>query len=214
MIPYILISATNELYITNISNSPRIVSLIFAILVIIFFIFLLLFTFYLSVSSYKLDENKHNKLGEFFLGIKQQKRFKIYTTIFLFRRGFFVVYLLALQTVKSKIVIGGFSFVQLIYTIYLIFFRPFIEKKGNIIEIINELFFFLLFGSLIFLNKESDWNTNITSAYVWVILANNLVVGVIVIGKFNLITILLYLFLELSNIIIKKIIREVLQKLN
>ena len=191
MTQLVLISATYELYKANTSSNLRIASLIVSISMILLYLAFCLFSLYLSISSYKVVETCHNKLGEFYTGIKMQNRFKIYTTILLIRRGLYVSLLILLESVNSKILIGFISFIQFAYVIYLFLLRPFIEKKWSIIEIINEIYFFLLLSSLIFLNKESDWNQALILIYIWVIVSNNIVIAFIVIGKLNLIIILL-----------------------
>ena len=185
IVQFILISANYELYKADTSSNYRIASLTIAGFALVLFISLVLFTLYLSLSSYKITENSHNKLGEFFLGLKQGKKFKIYTTIFLIRKGFYVIFFITLQSVNSKILIGIISFSQIVYIVYLCFLWPFVEKKWNAIEIINEIFFFLLLGSLIFLNKELDWNNTTELVYIWLIVSNSIIVGVIVAGKLN-----------------------------
>ena len=61
--------------------------------------------------------------------------------------------------------VGILSIIQFCYVIWIIVLRPFSETKGNIIEIINELFFIVLLGSLVYLNSEENWNATNTSIY-------------------------------------------------
>ena len=70
---FILVSLTNELYIFNVSNSLRIISILFAICLLISFIVFLLSIFLVSISTYKLSENEHNIFAELFIGLKHQK---------------------------------------------------------------------------------------------------------------------------------------------
>ena len=67
---FLLISAINEVAQFNVSNSFRIASLIVAILVLILSVALILAVGLLSFSSYEVIEGKHNKIGEFFNGVK------------------------------------------------------------------------------------------------------------------------------------------------
>ena len=48
---------------------------------------------------------------------------------------------------------------------YLVAVRPFKEIKGNMIEIINEIFFCFFLGVLIYLDEKSKWTSTITSVY-------------------------------------------------
>ena len=131
---------------------------------------------YLSCSSYHLNDDSHNKLEEFFIGLKQQKKFKVYISIKMGRRILFVSFLITLVCFSSKLLIGVLSVIQIFYLIYLAFLRPFEKVKGNIIEIVNECYFLLLLSSLYFLNTESDWTSIIISAYLWIISSNSMVI--------------------------------------
>ena len=95
---------------------------------------------------------------------------------------FFVLFLITLASVRSWMVIGVLTILQLCYTIFIIIQRPFEETKWNIIEIVNELYFFILFGSLIHLNSIEKWSFIITRVYIWVIVSNNMVAFLIVFG--------------------------------
>ena len=103
---FVLVSSSYELYKGNLSNSQRILSFWVSMLMIATFSILALFILYLSQSSYIIDETKHNKLGEFFSGIKQHKIFKIYTGVLLIRREVFVIILITLESINSRILIG------------------------------------------------------------------------------------------------------------
>ena len=96
---YILLSSINELYYINLSGSLRILSFSFAILIIVLFVLFLAFALYLSLSSYKIEENSLNKLSEYFDGIKSGTKYKISVPIQLIRRAAYV----ALVTVSWKV---------------------------------------------------------------------------------------------------------------
>ena len=182
---YILISSLHEIINFHSSNTLKVVSLVFSILILCLCISIIVFVLYLSLSSYEAIEESHNKLGEFFNGIKMQKKFKLYSSILLIRRFVFIILLLSLVSIKSWMLVGILSIIQFFYVIWIIVLRPFSETKGNIIEIINELFFIVLLGSLVYLNSEENWNATNTSIYVWIITSNNLVAFIIVLGTFQ-----------------------------
>ena len=68
-----LISSVYEIYKADFSNTLKFISFTFAISWLLVFAILVTITIYLSLSSYKLIENRHNNLGEFFVGLKQLK---------------------------------------------------------------------------------------------------------------------------------------------
>ena len=180
---YMLIWSIKEIFSFNCSESFRIISLIFAFVVLIVCIFLIFATFGLFFSSYETNEDEHCKLGEFYNGIQMCKKNKIYICMLLWRRALFVILLITLNSVSSPITIGVLWFIQLCYLIYIWIIRPFKETKSNMTEIINELYFlFVLFG-LIFLNSKNDWKTIFQNIYIWLIWSNTLSVFLIFKGK-------------------------------
>ena len=184
----LLISLTYEIYKFNASNFVRIVSLSTAILLLLLSIvcfILIIFTIIIAFSSYQVDENEHNKLEEIVKGIKTDKKFKIYSPILLFRRAVFVVILITFTFASSKLIIGILSFLQLIYAASIMIQRPFKEVKINLIEIINEIYFFGLMFSLFFLNTNNDWNSFKISLYVWVLASNSMIDCFIILGIFK-----------------------------
>jgi hypothetical protein len=58
----------------------------------------------------------------------------------------------------------------------LLLVRPFAESKDVVIEVINEMFFIVLTGMLMFFNKPSHWDEYSEMVYIFTIMTNNLVV--------------------------------------
>ena len=173
---FLLICSVYEVYSFNDSQLFRVISLGFAILTNATWFLTSAFVFYLSASLYTVDESKHNKLGEFFNGLKMQRRFKLHAFMLIFRRTVFVVLLLTWDSVASRLLIGVLAFLQLIYLAYVWFMRPFRQFKDNLIEIVNEIYFLLLLSALIYFNVESYWNSTSTSIYMWSISSNTMTV--------------------------------------
>ena len=180
---FVLISSIHEIYRYDSSQSLQILSISFAIFMLLGCIFLIIFIFYLSLSSYEVVEDNHNKLGEIFSGVKMQKKHKLYVVALLIRRALFVLLLVVLSSVSSQVLIGILVFIQVVYTVLISYIRPFSETKGNIIEIINEIYFLALLSSLIYLNSENDWNNIRTNIYSWFLTSNTIVIFFIIFGK-------------------------------
>ena len=180
---FLLICSVYEVYSFNDSQLFRVISHWFAILTNATWVLISTFVFYLSASLYTVDESKHNKLGEFFNGLKMQRRFKLHAFMLMLRRIMFVVLLLTWDSVTSRLLIGVLAFLQLIYLAYVWFMRPFWQIKDNLIEIINEIYFLLLLSALIYLNVESYWSSTTTSIYMWSISSNNMTIFLITISK-------------------------------
>ena len=132
---FLLITSVYEIYSFNSSEPLRIVSLTYAIMIFILWIFILIFAFYLSISSYTVDEDKHKKLGEIFSRLKMQRKFKLYWAILILRRSVFVILLLVPTSIPSRLLIGVLVLLQLAYFSYICYLRPFKGAKLNIIEL-------------------------------------------------------------------------------
>ena len=180
---FLLICSVYEVYSFNASQLFRVISLVFAMLTFGAWIVTSVFMFYLSASLYIVDESKHNKLGEFFNGLKMQRRFKLHAFMLMLRRIIFVVLLLTWDSVASRLLIGVLTFLQLIYLAYVWFMLPFWQIKDSLIEIVNEIYFLLLLSALIYLNEESYWSSSATSIYMWSISSNTITVFLITISK-------------------------------
>ena len=180
---FLLFTSFYEIFNFHTSEPLQIASLIFAILLFIALILLIIGVSILSLSHYEVLDDKHNKLGELFRGIKMDRKSKIYVALLLIRRAFFVVILISMQSVNSRIVVGILSFFELIYLGAIIFIRPFKEAKSNIIEIVNEICFFIIFGGLIIFNVKADWNSIVSNMYIAFITSNSIVLFIIVVGN-------------------------------
>ena len=183
---FFLISTINEIYEWNTSAKLRIVSLIFAILIISLCILMILFAAYLALSSYRIIEGQHNKLGEFLSGVKSQNKFKFYVAMLLTRRILFVLILIWAVSVSWRYVVISLVVLQAIYLSYIVLLRPFTNLKWNSIEIINEVYFITSFSILIYFDEESKWNQTVISIYVWLISSNSMITFLIIFSKIYL----------------------------
>ena len=180
---FILISSIYEISKRNTTSFYRSISFSFSILAIVLYAIVIIILQYLTFSSYKLIKGKHNMLEEFFRGLKVNRKHRFYSTMHFLRRALFVLLLITWTSVHSKVLIAILSCVQSAYVIYLSWVRPYVEVKGNLIEILNEIYYGVLLAALFILNTESDWTSLKTSIYMWTLVSNTLVVFIIVIGK-------------------------------
>ena len=186
---YILISCINEIYHINISEPNNIISLVFAILTICACFGMIVWVFVLSLSSYEVSKETHSNLEEIYNGVDTKKKSKLYVSILLIRRAVFIALLITLASIQSWLMISILSVIQFWYLTYIVLIRPFESKKDNMIEIINETFFQILLGSLIFLNSKENWNSQITNIYIWIMTSNSFAVFIIIFSKkFGVIT--------------------------
>ena len=130
---FLLIASIYEIYLFQTSKSLRIVSLVFSFLILFACILLIVFSTFLALKTLNRNENGHSSLNEFFNGVKLMKKFKIYTTALLLRRMIFILLLITLLSVPSKILIALLAIIQIFYSIFISFQRPFSEIKWNIV---------------------------------------------------------------------------------
>ena len=180
---FILISSINEIYESNTEDSYRLISFVFSILMVILFVLMIGLIQYLAFSSYSLNENEHNKLEEFFRGLQFDGKHRFYTTVLLLRRLIFIVLLITWSSISSRALIIILSLIQVGYIIYLSYIRPYKNLKENLIEILNEFYFWFLLVYLIAINTESEWSTLKENIYLYVLVSNTLVIFMIVLGK-------------------------------
>ena len=183
MSQFIIISSVNEIYQWDTTDSKRLISFIFSIIMILIFLLVVILVLYLTFSTYRLNEGEHNLLEEFFIGIQQNKRHKFYVALLLLRRFLFVILLITWLFMSSRVLIIVLSLIQFFYISSLIYLRPYEEAKDNLIEILNEIYFGLLALFLAIVNIEDQWNSTKTNTYMWVLVSNPFVVLVIVSGK-------------------------------
>ena len=198
MSQFILISSINEINILNTTNSYRIISISFSILMVLLFLIMIAFVSYLTATSYKLNENDHNKLGEFFFrGLKQDKKHRLYAIMLLIRRILFIIWIITLTMISSRFLISIILIIQLAYFVCLSYLRPYEQKKENLIEILNEIYYGILIIFLAFINIEDEWNATKTSIYMWMLASNTFIVFLIVLGK-DIIFISIVFFIKTS----------------
>ena len=183
MSQFILISSVNEIYQWDTTTTYRLLSFIYSISMVLIFLLFVILVFYLSFSAYRLNEREHNLLEEFFRGIQQKKRHKFYVTLLLLRRFLFVILPISWLFMSSRVLTIVLFLIQIFYILSLLFLRPFVETKGNLIEILNEIYFGFLVLFLTIVNTEDKWNSTKTNTYMWVLVSNTLVVLVIILGK-------------------------------
>ena len=115
---FLLVVSIYEVYSLNLSNIFNIVSFIFALLVLLFCLCYTGVVLYLSFSPYKLNDKGRNKIGEFFMGIKMENKYKFFITVLILRRTLFIVLLINLMSISSRFLVVILSFIQLTYLLY------------------------------------------------------------------------------------------------
>jgi cysteine-rich repeat protein len=125
----------------------------------------------------------------FFSGIRGTWKARLYAMMFILRRSLLWSIVIFLDT-KNGLFYKTLFFVtvQFLYLSLSIIIRPFSEVKDNICEIINEVVYTILWGSLFYLNAERRWSEISEKAYISLIMFNNLMFSFIAFGKICFIT--------------------------
>jgi hypothetical protein len=120
---------------------------------------------------------------EFFSGLKEDNVSRMFNVCNMIRRSLLALWVVVFTFLPAIAVIIVFSLLQLMFTIYTIYFRPFILKRDNLRECINELMFFCFSSIHIFFNSESTWNDTYAWIYVGVVMSNILTGSIISISR-------------------------------
>ena len=181
---FFMVSSISEIYSFDTSGYLRIISVVFAIIVLAFFAIVIVSLFIFAFSSYKEIEGEHNKLSELISGLKLNRKERLYVAILMARRLIFIMILIFSSSLSSQIVIGMLIAFQTPYLIYLFLIRPFKEMDTTIIELANEWIFIVLLITLIILNSERDWTPLLAHIYMQAICFSSFMSSVVVAGRF------------------------------
>ena len=126
---YILVSITNEVNNFNSSNPWRIVSLIFIIWLMLFFISKMILVFSLSVTYRGVPNNNYEVFEEFYSGIKNERKSRLFCSIHLIRKIYYVIILVIYPSIDTWPMISMIILYQLAYFAFLVYIRPYKEIK-------------------------------------------------------------------------------------
>ena len=110
---------------------------------------------------------------------------RAYWLIFLLRRTAF----LAIIFFADELVMIGkvilFVVIQTAYLSYIAVLRPNAGFKENLIDFINEVFYFYFVGFMLYYNSEDRWSDTITDVYFWIMMSNNFVLMLVLFCRFT-----------------------------
>ena len=113
------------------------------------------------------------------------KKYRFYVTIVLLRKLVFVSLLITWISISSRGIVIILSIIQVTYSTYVFYIRPYEDSKGNLIEVLNEIYFSFLIIFLSVINTENEWDSTKTSAYMWVLISNQLMIFLIVLSRIH-----------------------------
>ena len=174
---FLLFTSISEVYMFSSSSTARQVSLSVACLIIVFcvgFICLSIWQYLKSLKDVNLDSMIY--FTEFFSGIKSTGWAKVFSLIFLMRRTVFCWIVLLLHHAMSLTLLNStFVLIQFCYLSFWVIVRPLAEVKDNIIEIINEVFYLMLWSLLIYYQSVEQWSLTFEYIFIALIILSNII---------------------------------------
>ena len=182
---FMMLSSFSEIKSWSTSDDSKIISLWIAFILSFLWIGLVVLTFLYWIKNRNLENtNRFMSFKAFFSGLKDESRPRLYSTVLLARRAFLVIFLVMGSSLNSILIIAPMIVIQFTYLSLFVVVRPYKATKDNILEITNELFYFVLIALLSHFNSESKWTNIIESWYLFLIIGNSLVVISIMISMF------------------------------
>ena len=185
-------------------NTPGLTSLMFSICILTvcgLFVWLSIQQWLKSFNKEKFSRMHY--FVEFFNGVRDMPRTRSHCVMYFMRRT--LLWCLAvLLNIDSLLMlkISLFFGIQFWYFAFSLL-RPFTEKKDNFFEILNEIIFTILWGGFFVLQERSDWNIWIETCYLGLIVASNLIISLVGIGRSILI-----LYFSIFNKSNNKLLKE------
>ena len=153
----VVLASISELERLKMSGIMKFRSYISAISALGVVITILVFFLFHWLKYGKDEEMDSSSLRHWYSGLKQSRWSRLFNHIFMLRRIIFVLLLIFLYSEDTTIRISCIVSVQALYCIWLVIFRPFANRKDNILEIIHEVGYLIVTGALIYYQKENVW---------------------------------------------------------
>ena len=88
-----------------------------------------------------------------------------------------------MEDFQMIIKVALFVSVQAVYFAYILILRPQDSVKENLSDFINEVFYLYFVVFLLHFNTEGRWNNTITDVYFWILMLNNFILILIMLGN-------------------------------
>ena len=148
------------------------------------FIFLTLWQWIKSKNPESFEKQKYFKV--LVDGMRPKWICRSYFLAFLVRRTLFGIILFFWASLDMIVRVVLFVIVQFLITVYMVVLRPQEELKERISDIINEVFFLFFGVFLLYFNTQDRWTDTSADAYFWILMSNNFILIIIMIGKIEI----------------------------
>ena len=181
---FLLLSSFSELKTWHTTGAARIVSLWTAFVAAGVCMSLIAVSFVHWLFHRQLENTDHYMpLKELFGGLKDRSKPRLYSTVLLTRRCFLVAFLVAASSLTSTAIVVPMLVVQTVYVSLMAALRPYKSAKDNLLEVVNEVYYFAMIAMLVHYNADSKWSKASETAYLWLIIANSLTIIFIMISN-------------------------------
>ena len=183
---FIMIGGNNEIdYYINGGKINYLSSSFALFYVIVISAFLTFVVLHYIITSWKEQiTHEENYWKELYSDVKYTKSCRSYTSIYFFRRlaiSIWVVF--SVDRFGVITVLGWFSFIQFWNLIYKLIIRPFNQFSSNLIEILGDFQFFVIWSLLIHFRTQERWTNTVTYIIMGWLIASSMMVCVISIIK-------------------------------
>ena len=132
---------------------------------------------------------------------------RAYWLLFLLRRTVFLAIIFFMEELEMIVKVILFVIIQMFYLGYIAILRPQGAFKENLIDFINEVFYFYFVGFLLYYNSEERWSDTVTDVYFWIMMSNNFILMFVIFSK----ELSQYLVFLIKSIV--KIVRDLWKKI-
>ena len=177
-----LISSLTEIYRNDTSIKSKSTSFGFAVAILSFLGVWILWSIVLAVIAWPSKTRSRITNRWWHQCFSDSKDFclpRLMPILFFLRRVVLWLIVIIFKQIQFKTKLIYFVSFQSLYILLILLIRPFEKIKDLILEILNEVFYLLLWCLLFKYNIENDWTRSITQIYIWVMISNNILYCII-----------------------------------
>jgi hypothetical protein len=192
---FMVLSSVYDLKKFKYETPKHLASLILSFILIFYCIIIPLFSVFLLFKIELKLKKTYRCFRELFSGQKATKLGKFYVILTMFLRKLIHIPFLmwVSHTIEVTNVVLIMLLVESVIFVYLLTSRPFETSQDFILEIVNEVIFLSLISFLFFINQPEDWNELNETIFMYIFTSNNLLITVVLFGKYLVISNLAFL---------------------
>ena len=173
----LLLTSLTEINQANLSKTDLIISFVVSIFILCSWLLVTIASLvYIKIIS-KPDYNHETSFfREFHEGLKSTPLGNFYMPAFLIRRLIWVAWVVFASNMNPYVRIGSYSLFQIIALVYTWVSRPFADIWDNVIEILNDFAYAVLWWVLIVFNRQEYWKDYQSNAIIIFMWSNAIIV--------------------------------------